>query len=57
MKKLLLPIMLFSAGGISAQKVNPVQYEDQADVKVFVEKYESLAGLEIFYVNHPLQAG
>ena len=44
MKKILSILavtVLCSIGSVSAQKVFTVKYESQADVKVFIVKYES----------------
>ena len=56
MKKLL--IILFSFPIISwSQKIFPVDYASQADVKVFVVDYESQADLKVFKVDYSSQAG
>ena len=45
MKFILLTVCIFCLSSItSAHKVFSVEYESQADVKVFVEQYESQAG-------------
>ncbi len=38
---LLLPVLLFTITATKAQKVYTVDYQSQADVKVFVVQYES----------------
>jgi hypothetical protein len=40
-KNILLVVVFFFSVKIAAQKVFSVEYQSQADVKVFVVKYES----------------
>jgi len=39
------------------RKFSQVDYESQADLKVFVVKYESQANVKIFFVDYESQAG
>ncbi len=40
-----------------SQKVFPVKYVNQADIKVFEVKYENQADLKVFKVNYQNEAG
>lgn len=58
MKNLLTLLLLFLASnGVNAQQVYSVDYESQADVKVFVVNYESQADLLVYKVKYSSQAG
>ena len=43
MKKIVIIALLFLGYNVSAQKVFSVDYANQADIKVFVVKYENRA--------------
>lgn len=53
---MLLPTFL-AFGSAHAQKVYPVAYANQADVRVLVVEYENKADLKIYFVSYPNQAG
>jgi hypothetical protein len=42
---------------VNAQNVCPVNYENQADLKLYVVNYESQADLYVYNVNHEIQNG
>lgn len=57
MKKLALLLLTIGAGFSSkAQTVYSVDYESQADVKVFVVQYESQADLKVYKEQYESQA-
>ena len=58
MNKLLIlsTFLLLSVVGLNAQTVYSVEYESQADVKVFVVEYESQADLLVFKENYSSRA-
>jgi len=53
MKKFYIAIIAFLLLSFEAraQKVNSVEYENQADVKVFVVEYENQADLKVLWVK------
>ena len=58
MKKIiLLLIVIFCVGSISAQKVFSVNNQAYADVKVFVVNNQAYADLNVFKVNNQAYAG
>lgn len=52
-----LLLLFFASNGVNAQQVYSVDYESQADVKVFVVQYESQADLKVYKVKYSSQAG
>lgn len=57
MKAIILFLLFTWSGVLFGQLVYTVDYQSQADVKVFVVKYESQADLKIFKVKYKSQAG
>ena len=58
MKQLILiAVMLATFNFAKAQKVCSVDYENQADLKVFVVQYENQADLNVYKVKYENQAG
>ena len=57
MKKLIIAgLLILGAKQLLAQKMYSVDYENQADVSVFVVEYANQADLKVFKVDYSNQA-